>query len=67
MRITYATGGGGGAGGVHEQPGRAATFAGSDGDGRPRFTATMPLTASGLGREAWLNGSGDEAQLSYGR
>jgi hypothetical protein len=67
MRITYATGGGGGTAVVREQPGRNATFAGSDGDGRPRFTAMTPFTAPGSGREAWLSGSGDDARLSYGR
>ncbi len=68
--ITYAASGAGGGGGVaHEQAGRLATFAGSDGDGRPRWTYATPATTSGAGtgREAWMTGSGDDAQVVYGR
>jgi hypothetical protein len=67
-RVTYAASGAGGGGGAYEQAGRLATFAGSDGDGRPRWTYAAPAAASGAGtgREAWMTGGGDDAQIVYG-
>ena len=64
MMIQYASHGAGN-GATFEQPGRAAIFTGSDGDGRPTFLATAPAMRSGLGREARLAGSGDDAMLTY--
>ena len=43
--ITYAASGAGGGGVAHEQAGRTATFAGSDGDGSPRWTYAAPAAA----------------------
>ena len=64
LRITYSAGGAGG-GGSPVQSGRLATFAGSDGDG-PRWSYGAP-TRTGAGREAWLLGGGDDAQVVYAR
>ena len=50
--ITYAASGAGEGGVAHEQAGRLATFAGSDGDGSPRWTHATPAATSGAGREA---------------
>ena len=44
---------------------RSARFAGSAGDG-PRFEYGPPA-ATEAGREAWLSGGGDDAQVAYGR
>jgi hypothetical protein len=66
-RITYATPGAGSGGASYEQAGRAATFAGSDGKGSLRWTYAAPAMTSGAGREAWMVGSGDDAQVVYGR
>jgi hypothetical protein len=46
------------------QAGRLARFAGSSGGG-PVFEYDAPATA-GPGREAWLLGGGDDAQVAYG-
>jgi hypothetical protein len=68
-RVTYAASGAGGGGGAYEQAGRMAAFAGSDGDGSPRWTYAAPAAASGAGAggEAWMTGSGDDAQIVYAR
>jgi len=64
MLIQYASRGAGD-GGHSEQSGRAAAFVGSDGEGRPVFRFADPAMSSGVGREARLAGSGDEAQVTY--
>lgn len=67
-KVTYATGGAGAGIAEHLQPGRAGRFVGSDGDGRPRFEyGAAPAMTQGAGREAWLSGSGDDAQVAYSR
>ncbi len=63
-QVTYAQPGAGG-GGMHlMQAGRTARFAGSDGSG-PKFEYGPP--AAEAGREAWVTGGGDDAQVTYGR
>ena len=47
------------------QAGRTARFAGSD-DGSPKFEYGSPA-ATDAGREAWVTGGGDDAQVTYGR
>jgi hypothetical protein len=65
--IVYAGPGAGGGGMGWSQAGRSARFAGSDGDG-PRIEYDAPPTTPGRsGREAWLVGGGDDAQVVYGR
>jgi hypothetical protein len=64
-QVTYAQPGAGG-GGMHlAQPGRLGRFAGSD-DGSPKFEYGPPA-ATDAGREAWVSGGGDDAQVTYGR
>ena len=64
-QVTYAQPGAGG-GGMHlAQPGRLGRFAGSDGSG-PKFEYGPPAAAE-TGREAWVTGGGDDAQVTYGR
>ena len=60
--ITYSTAGAGG-GARYEQLGRSVTFAGNSG-GNPSWTYG-PAPASDPGREAWLTGGGDDAQVVY--
>ena len=62
MTITYSQRGAGG-GVSYEQPGRIGIFAGNSG-GNPSFTYTAP-TSVAAGREAWLQGGGDDAQVVY--
>ena len=66
MTITYNAGGAGGGGtALLSQPGRLARFAGGHGDGQMmEYLAPAP---AGAGREAWLVGGGDNAQVVYGR
>ena len=65
-QVTYARPGAGGGGGMHlAQAGRTARFAGSDGSG-PKFEYGRPAAAD-TGREAWVSGGGDDAQVTYGR
>ncbi len=64
MRITYSAGGAGGGGGVLTQSGRLAGFAGSHGDGLLVEYLTPAPTAE-PGREAWLLGGGDNAEVVY--
>ncbi len=65
-QVTYAQPGAGGGGGMHlAQAGRTARFAGSDGSG-PKFEYGPPAAAD-AGREAWVTGGGDDAQVTYGR
>ena len=63
--ITYSTGGAGGGMAFHAQPGRAARFAGTQGDG-PLVEYGPPADAN-PGREAWLLGGGDNAEVVYAR
>jgi hypothetical protein len=58
------TGAGGGAAGL-AQPVPPARVAGNHGDG-PQVEYLAPAGA-GLGREAWVTGGGDDAQVVYGR
>ena len=63
--ITYSTGGAGGGMTFHAQPGRAARFAGTDGDG-PVVRYAAPADTN-PGREAWLLGGGDNTEVVYSR
>ena len=68
MQITHSTPGAGGGGGAFAQAGRLARFAGTDGDGlQVEYSAPVPLPVpgAGTGREAWLVGGGDNAQVVY--
>ena len=66
MVITYSTGGAGGGGAVHSPSGRPARFAGSHGDG-PLVEYLTRAVPAGPGREAWLIGGGDNAEVVYVR
>ena len=63
MTITYSAGGAGGGMAFHSQSGRAARFAGTDGDG-PVVEYSAPADTN-PGREAWLLGGGDNAEAVY--
>jgi hypothetical protein len=63
--VTYSTGGAGGGMTFHSQAGRAARFAGTQGDG-PVVEYTAPADTN-PGREAWLLGGGDNAEVVYSR
>ena len=63
--VTYSTGGAGGGMTFHSQPGRAARFAGTQGDG-PVVEYSAPADTN-PGREAWLLGGGDNAEVVYAR
>ena len=66
--VTYSTGGaGGGGGGVLSQSGRIARFASGQGEGGPRVEYLTPAPAADPGREAWMLGGGDNAEVVYGR
>ena len=62
MTITYSQRGAGG-GASYEQPVRIGIFAGNSG-GNPSFTHTAP-TPVDAGREAWLQGGGNDSQVVY--
>ncbi len=67
MVITYSAGGaGGGGGGGLSQPGRIARFASGQGEGGPGLEYLTPAPAD-PGREAWLLGGGDSAEVGYNR
>jgi hypothetical protein len=66
MVITYATGGAGGGSALQAQPGRAARFASGQGEGGPRLEYLTPAP-SDPGREAWMVGGGDNAEVVYDR
>ena len=66
MSITYSAGGAGAGGGVLSQPGRLARFAGGQGEGGPGLEYLTPAPAD-PGREAWLLGGGDNAEVGYNR
>ena len=61
--VTYSAGGAGGGMTFHSQAGRAARFAGTDGDG-PVVRYSSPADTN-PGREAWLLGGGDNAEVVY--
>ena len=63
--VTYSAGGAGGGVALHAQPGRAARFAGTQGDG-PVVEYAAPADTN-PGREAWLLGGGDNAEVVYTR
>ncbi len=65
LTITYSTGGAGGGMTFHSQSGRAARFAGTDGDG-PIVQYSAPADTN-PGREAWLHGGADNAEVVYTR
>jgi hypothetical protein len=65
MTITYsAPGAGGGGGGVLSQSGRFARFASTHGDGL-LVEYGAPAASADPGREAWLTGGGDNAEVVY--
>ncbi len=66
MTITYSTGGAGAGSGVLSQSGRLARFAGSHGDGSLVEYLT-PAVPADPGREAWMVGGGDNAEVVYVR
>ncbi len=66
MTITYSTGGAGAGSGVLAQPGRLARFAGGHGEGGLQVEYQSPAPAD-PGREAWLVGGGDNAEVVYDR
>ena len=61
--VSYSAGGAGGGMTFHAQRGRAARFAGTQGDG-PAVEYTAPADTN-PGREAWLLGGGDNAEVVY--
>jgi hypothetical protein len=63
--VTYSTGGAGAGMTFHAQPGRGARFAGTQGDG-PVVEYAAPADTN-PGREAWLLGGGDNAEVVYTR
>ena len=63
--ILYNQPGAGGGGAGWSQAGRTARFGGTHGDG-PQVEYVGPAPA-GVGREAWLSGGGDNAEVVYGR
>jgi hypothetical protein len=65
MTITYSTGGAGGGGGMLSQSGRIARFASGQGEGGPRVEYLTPAVPADPGREAWLVGGGDNAEVVY--
>ena len=66
MAIAYSTGGAGGGGGVLTQSGRSARFAGGHGDGS-QVEYLTPAVPADPGREAWMLGGGDNAEVVYVR
>ena len=65
MAIIYSAGGAGGGSGVLTQSGRLAGFAGSHGDGQ--LVEYLTPAPAGPGREAWMVGGGDNAEVVYDR
>lgn len=66
MTITYSAGGAGAGSALQSQSGRLARFAGSHGDGSLVEYLTPAPTAD-RGREAWMVGGGDNAEVVYVR
>ena len=68
MQSTYSTGGAGGGGAVRTQvPRLAAVTNGRVGAGNALTPEYMEPERAGPGREAWLLGGGDNAEVVYGR
>ena len=65
MVITYSTGGAGGGSALHAQSARLARFAPGQGDGQ--LVEYVTPAPSNLGREAWMVGGGDNAEVVYVR
>jgi hypothetical protein len=66
MTITYSLGGAGDGNSILlSQPGRLARFSGGHGDGQ--LVEYLTPAPAGAGREAWLVGGGDNAEVVYGR
>jgi hypothetical protein len=63
LTIAYSAGGAGAGSALQSQSGRLAGFAGSHGDGLQ--VEYLSLAPAGAGREAWLVGGGDDAQVVY--
>jgi hypothetical protein len=63
LTITYNTGGAGGGSALMAQAGRTARFVGTRGDG-PQVEYSAPADTN-PGREAWIVGGGDDAQVVY--
>ncbi len=66
MTITYSAGGAGAGSGVLSQSGRLARFGGTHGDGSLVEYLT-PAVPADPGREAWMLGGGDNAEVVYVR
>jgi hypothetical protein len=63
LTVTYNTGGAGGGSALMAQAGRTARFVGTRGDG-PQVEYSAPADTN-PGREAWIVGGGDDAQVVY--
>ena len=64
LSITYSAGGAGGGGAGWGTTGSVARFASTHGDGLLVEYVTL-ASAPGPGREAWLTGGGDNAEVAY--
>jgi hypothetical protein len=64
MVIQYSQPGAGGGAAGWGTTGLVGRFASTDGDG-PRVAYGAPTTPARAGREAWLTGGGDDAQVVY--
>ena len=64
LSITYSAPGAGGGGGVLSQSGRLARFASTHGDGL-LVEYGAPAASAAPGREAWITGGGDNAEVVY--
>ena len=63
LTITYNTGGAGGGSALMTQAGRIARFGSTHGDG-PQVEYSAPADTN-PGREAWIVGGGDNAEVVY--
>ena len=64
LSITYSAGGAGGGGAGWGTTGSVARFASTHGDGLLVEYVAL-ASAAGQGREAWLTGGGDNAEVAY--
>ena len=64
MVITYSAGGAGGGMAFNSQSGRLARIAGNSDGEQVEYLAPAP---AGPGREAWMVGGGDNAEVVYAR
>ena len=64
LSITYSAGGAGGGGAGWGTTGSVARFASTHGDGLLVEYVAL-ASATGPGREAWLTGGGDNAEVAY--